>query len=182
MHFRRLASLALGGWLAGSLLMLAFTVRNAGVVDEIIRTPAKQAVDVMVKLQESDVRMLLNYHAETVNRRAWRGWEITQFVLGGVLLLSLFFSVGGKRYTIILCLMMISSAAFQHWFLTPRAEELAQAAVFVKPDQISVQRDRLQSVQSGYTTTEALKVALGILLAWGLLKRSRRRPREVDVD
>jgi hypothetical protein len=182
MHFRRLASLILGGWLAGSLLALAFAAKNLGIVDELVRTPAKEAVDVMVKLQESEIRTLMNYHGEMVNRWVWRTWESAQFVLGAVLLMSLFFSIGGKRYTMILCLMMIASTAFQHWFLTPKVDQLTQATVFVKPDQLSVERDRLRSVQAGYSTTEALKVTIGILLAWGLLKRGRRRQRDSDVE
>ena len=165
MHFRRLASLLLGGWLAGSLVMLAFAARNVRVVDELVRTPAKEARDVMVKLQEAELRMLMNYHGETVNRWACRTWEITQLVLGPALLLSLFFSASSKRYTMILCLMMIFSAAFQHWFLTPKVDQLTQAAVFIKPDQLSVQRDQLRIMQTGYTTTETLKLSLGILLS-----------------
>ena len=181
MHFRRLASLVLGGWLAGSLLMMAFTSRNLTVVDELIRSPAKEAVDMMVKLQESEVRMLFNYHGAEVNSWAARTWEIAQLGLGLVLLVSLFFSVGGKRYTLILCLMMISSVAFQHWFLTPKMYQLTQATVFVKPDQLSVERDRLHSMQTGYTTTESLKLVLGLIMAWGLLKRGYRHQREGDV-
>ena len=182
MHFRRLAALVLGGWLAGSLLMLAFTDRNTSVVDELIRTPAKQSIGTMSKLPEAELRMLMNHHGETVNGWIRRSWEITQLVLGVVLLLSLFFSAGGKRYTMILCLMMTATAAFQHWFLTPKVDQLTQATVFAQPDKLVVQRDRLRSMQTGYTTTEALKLGVGVLLAWGLLKRGRRRQREAEVD
>jgi len=37
-------------------------------------------------------------------------------------------------------------------------------------------------MQTGYTTTEALKLSIGILLAWGLLKRGRRHSRDGDID
>ncbi len=182
MHFRRLASLVLGGWLAGSLLLLAFTAQNVRVVDQLIRTPAKQAVDFMVKLQESDLRVLMNYHAQEVNNWARQSWEIAQLALGMALVLSLFFSTSGKRYTVLMCLLMICSVVFQHWFLTPQTQKLMQDTVFVKPDQLSVERDRLRSLDTGYRTTEIVKLGLGVVLAWGLLKRGRRRHHEADID
>jgi hypothetical protein len=181
MHFRRFASLALGGWLAGSILLIAITSQNVRIVERLVRIPAKAAAESMVRMQESDVRMLMNYHAENLNRWAYSTWEITQMVLGVALLLSLFLSAGGKRYTMILCVLMIATVIFQHWFVTPQMEKMAQAAAFVKPDQVSVERDRLASMQSAYTTTEAVKIGVGVLLAWGLLQRGRRR-RETDVD
>jgi len=182
MHFRRFASLVLGGWLAGSLLLLALTAQNARIVDRLIRTPVKEAVDYMVKLQEADLRVLMNYHAEEANDWARQSWETVQLVLGVVVLLSLFLSTGGKRYTVVLCVLMICSVVFQHWFLEPQSQRLMQATVFVKPDQMSVERDRLRSLETGYRTTEILKLSLGALLAWGLIKRGRRHHREADVD
>ena len=181
MHFRRLASLAMGGWLAGSLLLIAITTQNVRVVERLVRTPSKTAAESMVRMQESDVRLLMNYHAEDLNRWAYGIWEVTQMVLGLAVLLSLFLSAGGKRYTMILCVIMISTVIFQHWFVTPQMGKLAQVATFVKSDQVSVERDRLVSMQSAYTTTEAVKIGLGVLLAWGLLKRGRRR-RETEID
>jgi hypothetical protein len=77
---------------------------------------------------------------------------------------------------------MICSVVFQHWFLEPQSQRLMHATVFVKPDQMSVERDRLRSLEAGYRTTEILKLSLGVVLAWGLLKRGRRRHHEADVD
>ena len=68
MHFRRLSALALGAWLAGTLLVTASRSENTRSVDELIRTPAREAVDVMAKMQESDVRILMLYHASEDNR------------------------------------------------------------------------------------------------------------------
>jgi hypothetical protein len=181
MHFRRFASLALGGWLAGSLLLIAITSHNVQVVESLVRTPAKAAAESMIRMQESDVRLLMAYHADDVNRWAYGVWEVTQMALGVAVLLGLLLSAGGKRYTTILCLMMIAAVIFQHWFVTPQTNRLAQTAIFVKPDQVSVERDRMASMQTAYLTTEGVKLLFGVLLAGGLLKRGRRR-RETDID
>ncbi len=125
MHFRRLAALALGAWLGGSIILMSFTARNAGAVDQLIRAPAKAAVEYMVKLPEPDLRMLLNYHGSEVNRGMRRNWELIQFGLGALVLLGLFFGSGGKRYTIPLCLLMLVSVAFLHWFLAPEIAKVA---------------------------------------------------------
>ncbi|MFB3778766.1 MAG: hypothetical protein ACE141_14205 [Bryobacteraceae bacterium] len=181
MHFRRLASLALGGWLAGCALLLALTGQNIRAVDSLIRTPARTAVESMVKMQEADVRILMNYHADSVNQWAYDVWEIAQLFLGPAVLLGLFLSAGSKRYIMIPCLLMIGLVVFQHWFASPQRNRLAATAVFVQPDQVSVERDRLRSIETAYTTMEGIKLGVGFLLAWGLLKRGRRR-RESDID
>lgn len=175
MHFRRLAALMLGAWLGGSLIVTSFTSQNMRVVDEIIRTPAREAVDVMVKVQESEMRIMLAYHASEGNRWLVRNWEIAQLVLGVVLLVALLFSVGGNKYPIVLSVLMLSTVVFLHWFLTPQMETLSRSVEFINPDQVSVARDRLRSLQTGYSTAEWLKLALGLATAWGLLRRVRRR-------
>jgi hypothetical protein len=76
---------------------------------------------------------------------------------------------------------MIGLVVFQHWFASPQRSRLASVAVFVKQEEISVERDRFRSIEAAYTTMEAVKLGVGLLLGWGLLKRGRRR-RESDID
>ena len=177
MHFRRLSALALGGWLAGSLLVLAFKAENARCIEPLIRTPAREAVDVLAKVQESEVRAVMLYHASEVNRQTTRYWEMTQFALGALVLAGLFFSPSGSKYPAVMCLLMLATVAFLHWFMTPQIESTALAASFAKTAQESVAADRLRSLQTGYATAEYLKLAVGFLMAWALLKRARRSRR-----
>jgi hypothetical protein len=174
MHFRRLSALALGGWLAGSLLVLAFKAENARCIDQLIRTPAREAVDVLAKFQESEIRAVMLYHASEINRLVTGYWEITQFALGAVLLAGLFFSPSGSKYPAVMCVLMLVTVAFLRWFMTPQIENLAHVAIFSKAAQDSVAQDRLRSLQTGYSTAEYLKLAIGFLMAWALLKRARR--------
>jgi hypothetical protein len=180
MHFRRLASIAVGGWLAGSILVLAFTSYNSRNIEPLVRLAPKPAAEIMVRIQEDDIRGLMHYHADDANRWAWSTWEVAQIVLGLVVLLSLFFSAGGKRYSLLLGMLMLAVAGFQHLLLTPQMNKLALSTIFSSPRQISVERDRLASLQSAYKMTEAGKLGLGVLLAWSLLKRGRRREAEIE--
>jgi hypothetical protein len=179
-HFRRLSALALGGWLAGSLMVTAFKVENTRSVDQLIRTPPREAVDVLAKLQPSEVRAVMFYYASETNRQVTRYWEMAQLALGAVVLAGLFFSPSGSKYPAVMCLLMLAAVAFQHWFMTPQIESLARASIFTQTAQESVAQDRLRALQTGYSTAEYLKLAIGFLMAFALLKRARRSHRHAS--
>ena len=180
MHFRRLASIVLGGWLAVSAFLLALTSYDVRAIEPLIRMPSKAAAETLTRMQEYDARALMQYHADEVSRWAWGTWEVTQIVLALVVLLSLFLSSGGKRYGMLFCVVMLAVVAFQHWMLSPQIGRLAPSAVFARPQQVSVERDRMASMQSAYKIMEAGKLGVGLLLAWTLLRRGRRRSSEAD--
>jgi hypothetical protein len=151
-------------------------------VDELLRAPAPKAGRLIEKIEEVNAWPLLNHHASEVNRWLSRTWEQIQLGLGVTLLLCLFFGADGKRYTAVLCLLMLAAVAFLHWFLTPEMEKLAGAVDFAMPGQPSVERDRLWSLKSGYSITETIKLVLGVLIAGGLLLRRRRRHPSVETE
>jgi len=160
--------------MAGSLLVGAFMFENTRSAEQMIRVPPREAIDALAKLQESEVRPVLLYHAAETNRVVNRNWELTQFALGAVLLVGLFFSPVGSKTPALMCALMMASVAFLHWFLTPQIETLARAAIFVQTTQDTVAQDRMRSLQTGYSTVEYLKLGIGCLLAWTLLKRAHR--------
>jgi MYXO-CTERM domain-containing protein len=181
MHTRRLAAIIMGAWLAGMLLMLVIPSRNLAAVDELLQTPSPKAKQILEKVEQVNARPLLIHYASGLNRWLVLNWERVQLGLGVALLLCLFFGVEGKRFTAVLCLLMLATVAFLHWFLTPEMGKLAEAVDFTLPGDPSVARDRLRSLQAGYSTTEGIKLVLGLLLAGGLLSRRRRR-RSVEVE
>ena len=105
---------------------------------------------------------------------------MTQFVLGAVLLAGLFFSPSGSKYPAVICVLMLATVAFLHWFMTPQIDTLALAGMVTRTAQDSVAQDRLRSLQTGYSTAEYLKLAIGFLMAWALLKRARRSHRHTS--
>ena len=181
MHTRRLAAIIMGAWLAGMVLMLVLPARNLASVDELLRTPSLKAQGILEKAEEANARPLLTHYAAELNRWLVRNWEWVQLGLGVALSLCLLLGVEGKRFTVVLCLLMLAIVAFLHWFLTPEMEELAEAVDFVPPGTASVARDRWRSLQGGYSTAEGIKLILGLLLAGGLLSRRRRR-HSVEIE
>jgi MYXO-CTERM domain-containing protein len=181
MHTRRLAAIIMGAWLAGMVLMLVVPERNLASVDELLRTPSPKAQGILEKVEEVNARPLLIHHASELNRWLVRNWERVQLGLGVALSLCLFFGVEGKRFTLVLCLLMLATVVFLHWFLTPEMEKLAEVVDFVAPSEASVARDRFRSLQAGYFTAEGIQLVLGLLLAGGLLSRRRRR-HSVEIE
>jgi len=136
----------------------------------------------MAKLPEEELRALLNYQAAEVNRSTVRQWELAQLALGVIILVLLALSVSGVRYPAVLCLLMVLTVAFLHWFMTPQIERLGRVTDFLPVQQISVERDRLRSLETGYRTAEAIKILLGLVAAGGLIRRRHRSQREVEPD
>jgi hypothetical protein len=179
MHFRRLAALTLGAWLAGSLLVALFTAHNARVAGQILARPPSEAVDVIVKLQPAELRMLLDYHATEGNQWLRGNWETVQFGLGLVTLAALFLGSGRSPFPIVVCLLMIGTVAFLHFFMTPQIRGLAVMVDFLRPDQSPAARDRLHALETGYSIADNVKLLLGAMVAISLLRRRRRSQREV---
>jgi hypothetical protein len=171
----------MGAWLAGMVLMLVLPARNLASVEELLRTPSPKAQGVLEKAEEVNARPLLTHYASQLNRWLVRNWERVQLGLGVALALCLLLGVEGKRFTVVLCLLMLATVVFLHWFLTPEMEKLAEAVDFVALSTASVARDRLRSLQEGYTTAECIKLVLGLLLAGGLLSRRRHR-RTIEIE
>jgi hypothetical protein len=161
--------------------MLVLPERNLASVDDLLQTPSPKAARLLEKIEGDNARPLLIHHASELNRWLVRNWERVQLGLGVALLLALFLGVEGKRFTGVLCLLMLATVVFLHWFLTPEMEKLAATVDFVMPSEPSVARDHWRSLQAGYATAEGIQLVLGLLLAGGLLS-SRRRRRSVEIE
>ncbi len=171
----------MGAWLAGMVFMLVFPERNLASVDELLRRPSQKAATLLGTVEEVNARPLLIHYASELNRWLVRNWERVQLLLGVALLLCLFFGIEGKRFTVVLCLLMLATVAFLHWFLTPEIEKLAATVDFTVADAPSVARDRLRSLRTGYSTAEGIELVLGLVLAGGLLSRRRHR-RSIEIE
>jgi hypothetical protein len=180
MHYIRFASVCMGAWLAGTILVWVAN-QNSPVIEELVQRPSRKAAQVMVKLEQPEGRAVLRHFAGTLDRRLCRRWEIVEIGLGLTVLISLFFGSCGKRYPGVLCVLMLGCVFFLHWFVGPEMERLAPAADFVQDSRPSVPRDRYRSLSQAYSTTVAVKLALGSVLVFGLIKRRRRRG-NADLD
>jgi tetrahydromethanopterin S-methyltransferase subunit F len=175
MHFNRLAALALGAWLAGGLLTLIVATHNTQSVLEVMSDNNPDLSRIKNKLGPDEGRALLRYQAYNANLELRRNWQRVELGLGVIILLGLFFGVDGKRHTLVLCVLMLLTVIFLHWLLMPEVSRLTAGIAFVPDSQPSVARDRLASLQAGYSMTETVELALGFLLAAVMLQRRRRR-------
>ena len=180
MHFIRFASVCMGAWLAGSILVWVAN-QNTSIVEDLVQRTSREASVVMVKLEQPEGRALLRHFAATLDRRLRRHWEMAEIGLGLTVLLSLFLGSSGKRYPGLLCVLMLGCVFFLHWFVRPEMEKLAPGVDFVYDTQASIARDRYRSLSLAYSTTVAVKLALGSVLTFGLMKRRRRRGTS-DID
>jgi hypothetical protein len=174
MHFNRLAALALGAWLAGGLFSFFVAAQNTQSVLQVMSDSNVDLSRIRNKLSPDDGRALLRYQAYNDNLDLRRNWQRIELGLGVIVLLGLFFGVDGKRHTLVLCVLMLLTVIFLHWFLMPELSRLTAGIAFVPDAQPSVARDRLASLLSGYSLTEIFELVLGFLLAATMLKRRRR--------
>ena len=86
MHTRRLSSLLLGAWLAGSLFMWMVATQNFRSVDRLLESPSPQASTQFDKLGRDGARTLLRYHVGEQNRWYFETWELAQIVVGALLI------------------------------------------------------------------------------------------------
>ncbi len=175
MHFHRLAALALGAWIAGSLFVMGVTRQRILAVETLVTDSDVNASRIVNRLGPMEARALLRYQAYDANLTLRRNWELVELALGAVVMVGLFFGANGKRYTLVLCLLMLMTVVFLHWFLAPEVARLTAGAAFIADSQASVPRDRLNSLQTGYSVAEIIKLGFGFLLAFSLIRRRRRR-------
>ena len=172
MHLIRFASLCMGAWLAGTILVWAAN-QNSPIIEALVQRPSQEASKAMVKLEQPEGRAVLRHFAAELDRRLRRRWEIVEMGLGLTVLISLYFGSSAKRYPGLLCVLMLGCVGFLHWFVGPEMEKLAPAADFVEDSRRSDTRDRYRSLSQAYSTTVVVKLALGSVLVLGLIKRRR---------
>ncbi len=170
----------MGAWLAGTVLVW-FANQNSPNIEDLVQKPSREASKVMVKLEQREGRVVLRHFAAGLDRRLRRHWEMVEIGLGLTVLISLYLGSSGKRYPGLLCVLMLGCVCFLHWFVGPEMERLTPAADFVQDSQPSIVRDRYRSLSQAYSTTVAVKLALGTVLVFGLIKRRRRRGNS-DID
>jgi len=181
MHYFRVAALLTGAWLAGSLFHLSSGWLARNTVQDVVWRPRPEVLNLTVNLEPKALGILLRHGAAETERRLTRYWERTQILLGLVLLAVLFFAPGGKRYTLVLCALMLGCVLFLHWFISAEMRALTPATDFVLDTEESLPRDRLRSLQTGYWIIDWAKISMGLVLAFGLIKRSRRRRESAEL-
>ena len=176
MHFRRLASLLVGAWLAGCALMDLVATENFRSVDRLLSAPSAQAAEHIRAIGGHDpARAFLRYQVSEQNRWYFENWERIQIVLGVLLLLVLLFGSVPDRFALWLTVLMLVAVLAMHFFLTPEITRLGRSIDFTPRGTPSAERTRFWTFHGAYSATELVKLGLGVALAARLLRRKKRR-------
>jgi hypothetical protein len=156
--------------------------QNFRSVDRLLAAPSPQAAERIQTLGGRDfARVLLRYQVSEQNRWYFDTWERTQIALGIVLFAVLMFGIQPERIRLFLALLMLATVLLAHFYLTPQITLLGRGIDFIPPGTPSSDRTRFWFFHGAYSGSELLKLGLGLVLAYGLLrKRKRSEPAEVD--
>jgi hypothetical protein len=185
MHHRRLATLLLGAWIAGSLFMAAVAAGNFRAIDEVLDSPAPPVAESIENLQAEKVRILLRVLASEQNRRHFELWEWAQLGLGLALVGTLIFGSHSGRISLAVCGLLVVLVALQRWLLTPELVASGKAMELAYPHELAAEEARFAIYHRVYSGLELAKIGLaaGLSARFLLLFRSRRRrPVSKQVD
>jgi len=182
MHYRRLACLLLGAWLAGSLFMTMVATQNFRAVDRLLESPSPRAAKQIQALGKAETRLFLRYQVAEQNRWYFETWERVQLGLGVLLLLAFVLGAEARPSMLALSAIMLAAVAAQHWLMTPEIVRLGRVMDFLPATKVSAARARFWNFHTAYSSTEVVKLVLGLLMTVRLLARRRRRTHEVSND
>ena len=182
MHFRRLACLLLGAWLAGSALMALVATQNFRTVDRLLLDPNPAASQELRTMGHDFARMLLRWEAGEQNRILFEVWETAQLALAMAVFFVLLFGSTESKYSLFMALAMLVIVIGERFLLTPMLVALGRLIDFVPPTVRSVDRIKFTVLHSGYAGVEMLKCLVGLILSFKLMVRSRRRSSQSAGD
>ena len=174
---QRWALVVLGVWLMGSICTSIVATQNFYTVDRLLaERDSHGAFAAMVqKLGAPAARELLRYLSSELNRLYFQMWNGAQLVLGAIALWLLadsrrqdaaFKCVAGMFAVVILMLV----------YLTPAIVSLGRELDFVPRDPAPPGMSRFWVLHAAYTSLEMLKLAIGLLTAWMVTRRSSTVP------
>ena len=182
---RRWALVLMGAWMAGTICMSVVATENFYTVDHLLERPASSAFSGMVqKLGRAETRELLRYLSSELNRLYFQMWNVTQLVLG-VLVLWLI-SRGQTRargqtrtsgltpiptpaWGIVSMLAIVVSMLV---YFTPAIVSLGRSLDFVPRDPSPPGLQRFWILHAAYTTLEMIKLLVGGVVTFRLARRS----------
>ena len=174
---QRWALVVLGVWLMGSICTSIVATQNFYTVDRLLaERDSHGAFAAMVqKLGAPAARELLRYLSSELNRLYFQMWNGAQLVLGAIALWLLadsrrqdaaFKCVAGMFAIVILMLV----------YLTPAIVSLGRELDFVPRDPAPPGMSRFWVLHAAYTSLEMLTLAIGLLTAWMVTRRSSTVP------
>lgn len=162
---RRIATFLIGAWLGCGVLLAAVVLENLRWADQLAANPSDAARVLMIKIGETDARLLMRYVSSEQNRSYLFTWEQTQMVFALVMAVLLTFSTPRRFLPIALTAAMLAVVLFQHLGVTPELTFRGRQADFLPEESAFSVTARLQTLTRIYAGAEVLKLLLGGVLA-----------------
>jgi hypothetical protein len=181
MRHTRIAAFLLGAWLLGTLFMFFVATQNFETVDRVMKSPPPEAYKMIGALGSDNARQLLRYLAGEENRFFFENWELTQLVVGTLLIAVLIFGVKSRMLAGFSGAMLLLTA-FEHFKITPEMAWLGRSFDFLPWTAESLSRDQFWKLHGVYAAIEIMKVLLSVVIAGFLFQlRQRRQKQRVQV-
>ena len=125
---------ALGMWLAGTILVSVVAAQNFYTIDRLLaESPNATFMSLVERIGRTEARDLLRYLSSELNRLYFQLWNVTQLVIGTLVLwlLAANRSVAKARWGV---LAMLGLVVFMIVWLTPQIISLGRGLDFVPRD------------------------------------------------
>ncbi len=172
----RWSLVVMGVWLMGSICMSVVATENFYTVDRVLAAPGKPAfADLVQKLGQPAARELLRYLSSELNRLYFQMWNVAQIVLG---VGALWLLAGARKRDPAGTLVgaMLAIVVLMLVYLTPAIVSLGRELDFVPRDPAPPGLSRFWVLHAAYTSLEMLKLAIGLLAAGLIVRRSASAP------
>jgi hypothetical protein len=184
---RQWALVAMGAWLAGTVCMSVVATENFYTIDRLLTGSPNTAFGAAVQqLGQGLARDLLRFLASELNRLYFQLWNVTQLVIGALVLWSIApvrlrsaaldrdgpveadvpVARGVVAMLAIVVLMLV--------WLTPAIVSLGRSLDFVPRDPAPPGMRRFWLLHATYTSLEMIKLLVGVWVTYRLAVRSVR--------
>lgn len=174
---QRWAMFAIGMWIAGSLIIFVVATQNFRTVDRLLTESTNATFSSHVSaIGQPASRDLLRYLSSELNRLYFQMWNVAQLVLG---VLVLWLVVGSTRQdpararrAVRGVIAMLAIVVAMLVWLTPSIVSLGRSLDFVPRDPAPPGLQRFWVLHAAYTSLEMVKLIVGIVAAWWIVKSS----------
>jgi hypothetical protein len=181
---QRLALVVMGAWLMGTVCTSVVASENFYTIDRLLAgSPNGSFTTAVQQLGQPQARDLLRYLSSELNRLYFEIWNIAQLVLGA---LVLWLVVGSTQYdpasvrrAVRGVIAMLTIVVAMLVWLTPSIVSLGRSLDFVPRDPAPPGMQRFWVLHAAYTSLEMLKLTIGMVVMWWIVKPSPVREESV---
>jgi len=173
---RRWALVVMGAWLMGTVCTSVVATENFYTIDRLLAgSPNGSLRTTVQQLGQPQARDLLRYLSSELNRLYFQMWNVAQLLLG-LLVLWLVVSTQqdpafARRAVRGVIAMLAVVVAMLVW-LTPSIVSLGRSLDFIPRDPAPPGMQRFWVLHAAYTSLETLKLIVGIVTTWWIVKSS----------